>query len=377
MDEIKENQVQQPTEGRPSNINQTSRKKRAMIVFAVLAVVGALSVFFYMRYKSTHISTDDAFIDGHVHTIAPKISGTVKTIYVDTNQYVKAGDVLVEIAPLDYEVKVNEASSAVNAEKAKLAEREAGIDASKKMLAELAARMGAAKANLQLQEANLRQAETDIRRAESLFKKEAISKERYDRTRTAYDVSTAQVRASKELLKQAEVALETQRAVVKQTEAAKVTQASLVKQREAVLDTAKLNFGYTKIYAPADGYVTKKSVEVGNQIQAGQPLMAVVPLNDIYVTANYKETQLEKVKAGQRVDITIDTYPGKVFKGKVESIMAGTGSVFSLFPPENATGNFVKVVQRVPVKIVFDKDTDRDHVLRMGMSVVPTVIIGE
>ncbi|MDA8241163.1 MAG: HlyD family secretion protein [Nitrospiraceae bacterium] len=377
MDEIKQSEGNQPAEGQSASINQTSRKKKAMIVFAVLAVVGALSVFFYIRYKSTHISTDDAFIDGHIHTIAPKISGTVKSVYVDSNQYVKVGDILVEIAPVDYEVKENEAASAVNAEKAKLAEREAGIDASRKMLAELTARMGAAKANLQLQEANLRQAETDIRRAESLFKKEAISKEKYDRTRTEYDVSTAQVKASKELLKQAEVALETQRAVVKQAEAAKVTQASLVKQGEAVLDSARLNFGYTKIYAPTDGYVTKKSVEVGNQIQPGQPLMAVVPLNDIYVTANYKETQLQKVRAGQRVDITVDTYPGKVFKGKVDSIMAGTGSVFSLFPPENATGNFVKVVQRIPVKIVFDQDTDPQHVLRMGMSVEPTVVIGD
>jgi len=149
----------------------------------------------------------------------------------------------------------------------------------------------------------------------------------------------------------------------------------LVKQGEAVLDSARLNFGYTKIYAPTDGYVTKKSVEVGNQIQPGQPLMAVVPLNDIYVTANYKETQLEKVRPGQKVDITVDTYPGKVFKGKVDSIMAGTGSVFSLFPPENATGNYVKVVQRIPVKIVFDQDTDPQHVLRMGMSVEPTVVI--
>jgi len=377
MDEIKQSEGNQPAEGRSASNNQTSRKKKAMIVFAVLAIVGALSVFFYMRYKSTHISTDDAFIDGHIHTIAPKISGTVKSIYVDSNQYVKAGDILVEITPADYEVKENEAVSAVNAEKAKLAEREAGIDASRKMLAELAAKIGAAKANLQLQEANLRQAETDIRRAESLFRKEAISKEKYDRTQTAYDVSTSEVKASGELLKQAEVALETQRAVVKQAEAAKVTQASLVKQGEAVLDSARLNFGYTKIYAPTDGYVTKKSVEVGNQIQPGQPLMAVVPLNDIYVTANYKETQLEKVRPGQKVDITVDTYPGKVFKGKVDSIMAGTGSVFSLFPPENATGNYVKVVQRIPVKIVFDRDTDPQHVLRMGMSVEPTVVIGD
>jgi membrane fusion protein (multidrug efflux system) len=366
-----------PTDSQPANNNVKSRKRRAIIVFAILAVVGSLSVFFYMRYKSTHISTDDAFIDGKIHTIAAKIGGTVKNVYVDSNQRVKAGDILVEIDPADYEVKVNEVASAVNAEKAKLVEREAGIDAAKKMLAERAARMEAAKATLQLQEANLRQAGTDIRRAESLFGKEAISKEKYDRTRTAYDVASAQVKASKEFLKQAEVALETQRAIVKQAEAARVTQASLVKQREASLDTARLNFGYTKIIAPVDGYVTKKSVEIGNQIQPGQPLMAVVPLSDIYVTANYKETQLAKVRPGQKVEIKVDTYPGKTFYGKVESIMAGTGSVFSLFPPENATGNFVKVVQRIPVKIVFDHDSDPQHVLRMGMSVEPTVLIGE
>lgn len=141
------------------------------------------------------------------------------------------------------------------------------------------------------------------------------------------------------------------------------------------MEASRLNYGYTKIYSPSDGFVTKKAVEAGNQIQAGQPLMAIVPIGGLYVTANYKETQLENVKPGQKAEIKIDTYPGKVFVGKVNSIMAGTGSVFSLFPPENATGNYVKVVQRIPVKIVFDKDTDPEHILRMGMSVEPTIII--
>ena len=371
MDEIKQNEGNQPLN------NNQKRKKMALIVFGALAVVGAVVVFFYLQYKSSHITTDDAFIDGHIHTIAAKINGTVKTVNVKSNQFVKARDVLVEIDPVDYDVKVNEAASAVNAEKAKLTEKEAGIEASKKLLVELGARLEAAKANLQLQEANFKQAEIDLRRAEELFKKDTISKERLERVQTAYDVSGAQVRSSKELLKQAAVALETQHAIVRQSEAAKATQSATVKQKEATLETAKLNSGYTKIVAPIDGYVTKKSVEVGNQIQAGQPIMAVVPLRDIYVTANYKETQLENVRQGQKVDIKVDTYPGKVFKGKVESIMAGTGAVFSLFPPENATGNFVKVVQRIPVKIVFDKDTDPEHILRMGMSVEPTVIVVE
>jgi membrane fusion protein (multidrug efflux system) len=164
---------------------------------------------------------------------------------------------------------------------------------------------------------------------------------------------------------------------VKQTEASRATQISTIKEKEAKKDAAQLNYSYTKIYAPVDGYVTKKSVEIGNQIQAGQPVMAVVPLNvgDIYITANYKETQLAKVKPGQKVEFKVDTYPGRKFTGKVDSIMSGTGAIFSLFPPENATGNYVKVVQRIPVKIVLDKDTDKDHILRIGMSVVPTIIV--
>jgi membrane fusion protein (multidrug efflux system) len=141
------------------------------------------------------------------------------------------------------------------------------------------------------------------------------------------------------------------------------------------LKAEELNLSYTKISAPADGRVTKKSVEIGNQVQTGQPLMAVVPLDDVYVVANYKETQLEKIKPGQKVEIKVDSYPSKTFYGKVDSIMAGTGAVFSLFPPENATGNYVKVVQRIPVKILLDKDTDRQHILRIGMSVEPTVVI--
>ena len=148
-----------------------------------------------------------------------------------------------------------------------------------------------------------------------------------------------------------------------------------MKQKDAQLKDSELKFGYTKIFSPVDGYITKKSVEVGNQIQPGQPLMAVVPLDGIYVTANYKETQLAKVKPGQKVEIKINTYSGRKFSGRVDSIMAGSGAAFSLFPPENATGNFVKVVQRIPVKILLDKDTDPQHVLRIGMSVEPTVII--
>lgn len=356
--------------------NGNAKKKQiALIVFAAIGTLGGVVLFFYMSYKATHITTDDAFVDGRIHTVASKVAGTVKEIYVNDNQPVEKGDLLLEIDPVDYGVRVKDARSGLDVEKAKLSEADAKAEAARKRLAELKAGVDTAGANLDLQDANLRQSERDITRAENLYRKDAIPRERYEKTKTAHEVLLAQVKAAREQLRQAEAAVESQKAVVRQMESAAVSQKSAVSQKAARLDEAELSYGYTKIYAPAGGYVTKKSVEKGNQIQAGQPLMAIATLNDIWVTANYKETQLKKVRPGQRVNIRVDTYPGKKFHGNVDSIMAGTGSVFSLFPPENATGNFVKVVQRIPVKIVLDKNADPDHVLRIGMSVEPTVIV--
>jgi len=355
--------------------NNTKRKKIGIIIMVATILVGAVILFFYLRYKATHITTDDAYIDGRIHTIAARIKGAVNGISVQDNQQVKKGDLLIEIDPADYDVKVSEASSGVHAEKSNLAEVEARIQVAKMQMAELKASIETAKANLELQEANVQQAEKDARRAENLYKLDTISKDRYEKTQTAYTVNLAQAKAAQEQLKQAEKALETQASVVKQAEALRASQLSVIGEKEAKLAAARLSYGYTKIYAPADGYITRKSAEVGNQIEVGQPLMAVVALNDIWVTANYKETQLENVRPGQKVKFTVDTYPGKKFTGKIESIMSGTGAVFSLFPPENATGNYVKVVQRIPVKIVPDKETDTEHVLRIGMSVVSTILI--
>ncbi len=368
-----EDKVEQTeTNGTKTNNN---RKKIGFGVLAVIILIGAVTLFFYLRYKANHITTDDAFVDGHIHTIASKVPGTVKKVFVKSNQFVKNGVVLVELDPADYEAKLNETSSSAGAERAKLLEAETRIKVSHDKVAEMGAALEAAKANLELQEANLKQAENDSRRAENLYKSGTISKDRYEKTMTAQAVNLAQVKAAKEQVKQAEKAYETQKNVVKQREASKTAQASTIKEKEAKQSAAQLNYEYTKIYAPTDGSVTKKSVEIGNQIQAGQPLMAVVSFEDLSIVANYKETQLEKVKPGQKVKIKVDSYPGKTFWGKVDSIMAGTGAVFSLFPPENATGNYVKVVQRIPVKIALDKDTDPEHLLRIGMSVVPTVII--
>jgi membrane fusion protein (multidrug efflux system) len=322
------------------------KKMRAFMIVGVVVLIGLTAGYFYSAYRKTHVSTDDAFIDGNIHTIAAKIYGTVTKVSVNDNQRVKKGDLLVEIDPADYSARLQEASSAVGAEKAKLAE--------------VGTRIEAAKANLELQRANLRLAGIEKKRSEALYQQEVLPRDRYDRAMTGYEVAVAQVKAAEEQLRHAE--------------SQKLTQASTIMQKQAIADLAQLNYDYTKIYSPVDGYVTRKSVQIGNQIQPGQPLMAVVALDDIWVTANFKETDMENIRPGQRVELSVDSYPGQVFSGKVDSIMAGTGVSFSLFPAENATGNYVKVVQRIPVKIVLDKETDKDHVLRVGMSVEPTVI---
>ena len=390
--------------------------KKLIVLLVVLAVCVVLAIAAYRRYSETHISTDDAFVDGRIHTVAAKINGTVKTLHVTDNQLVKKGDLLVEIDPVDYNVRVDEAGASLSSERSRLAETGAraavaksqreemvqqaegariNLEVQKDNLTQAELDIKKAQANLEVQEARLRQAELDIKRADDLFGKEAISREKHENVLTASDVAAAQVKAAQEQLNQAvaardaqvgrvqqaevdikrtEAALETQKNAIRQAEIGIRSQGALAKQREALLRIAELNLNYTQIYAPVDGYVSKRSVEVGNQIQAGQPLLALVPLEGTWITANYKETQLERVRPGQKVKIKVDTYPGTTFNGRVDSIMAGTGAAFALFPPENATGNFIKVVQRIPVKITLDPGEDPGHLLRVGLSVIPTII---
>jgi membrane fusion protein (multidrug efflux system) len=212
-----------------------------------------------------------------------------------------------------------------------------------------------------------------------MLKQDAISKQMYDEAKRNYEVALFQVKAAGDQVKVMEASVETQKAVIGEAEAGIPPQEALVAERAQDLRQARLILSYTRIISPAEGYVTKRTVEVGNQIQPNQPLMAVVPLRqeEIWITANYKETDLTDVKPGQKVEINVDTYPGKLFRGKVDSIMAGTGSIFSLFPPENATGNYVKVVQRIPVKIVINPREDPRHNLRVGMSVTTTILTAD
>jgi len=320
--------------------------KTGFMVFAVVVILVAAGAY-YLLHHMTYATTDDAYVEGHVHAIASKVPGTVQKITVEDNQLVKKGDALVEIDPADYLVKVKDAQAALLSQKARVSEAEAKISV--------------AKANLDIQTTALKQAQLDAQRATNLFAAGALTKEKLEKAQTALALAQAQVRAAKEQVAQAE--------------STKSLEAAVVAQREAGLETANLDLSYTKILAPADGYVTKKAVEVGNQVQPGQPLLAIVALEDPWIVANYKETQLKKVRPGQKVLFSVDTYPQTVFEGNVDSIMAGTGAAFSIFPAENALGNFVKVVQRVPVKITIDKGSLEGRQLRVGMSVVAKIRI--
>ncbi|MDA8088727.1 MAG: HlyD family secretion protein [Nitrospiraceae bacterium] len=361
-------------EGNDRPARQKNKKRIAAVLLIIFGIIAAVSIFMYVEYKKTHISTDDAFIDGNVHTIAPKIYGTVKAVYVADNQFAAKGTLLALLDPVDYRMKTEEAKSGSAAQQGKVTQVDAQILAARRQLAQREAEIESARATVTLEEAKLTQSGKDAARARNLYKEEAIPKQRFEQLTTDYDVAAARRKSAKDSLRKAIAAYATQKAVLKELQSALKYQKSVAKQSEATLEIARLNESYTRIYAPVDGYVTKKSVEVGNQVQPGQPLMALVPLSDIWVTANYKETQIEKMRPGQDVDIYVDTYPGVTFHGKVNSIMAGTGSVFSLFPPENATGNYVKVVQRIPVKITINPGEDPNHLLRLGMSVTPVVL---
>jgi len=343
---------QQPVEQAIEKQSGNKKNKGLIILFILIAVAGWLGLRMYITTK-THIETDNAFIEARIFSVSSKVSGTVARVLVNDNQPVKQGDLLLEIDPRDYQVQIAKAAAGVG-----VAENETGGEYLK---------VEAARAAVQSARARLEQAILDLDRGEKLFVREVIPKEHLDRLRTARKVSESQLKESEENLRRA------------QTEAGlggKGGTKAKILERKALLSEAELQLSYTKIYAASDGYITRKSVEAGGNIQAGQPLMALVPLQNAWITANYKERQITYILPGQIVEFRVDSYPGRTFSGKVDSIMAGTGAAFSLLPPENATGNYVKVVQRIPVKISIDNSSDPDHLLRVGMSVVPTVLTG-
>jgi len=297
-----------------------------------LLIVGARHWWF----GRTHVSTDDAQIDGHIIPILPKVGGFVAAVGVDENHPVKAGDTLVVLDDRDYRVRLAQAD-------ADLAVALTGV--SNKI------RVGQAEAQVEQAQAAATKAHSDLDRLRPLAEQEIVSRQQLD-------AAEAGARAADAALAEAEAAL--------------VGADARVGAARAARDQAALNLSYTRVTAPSSGVVSKKTVEVGQLVQAGQPLMSVVPLEDVWVTANMKETQIENVRPGDPVEFTVDAYPGRTFDGHVESLSPATGARFSLLPPDNATGNFTKVVQRVPVRIRPDK-VDPDHPLRPGMSVVATI----
>ena len=328
-----------------------SKKQRGGIVLLIILVCAASFGVQQWVQSKTHIETDNAFIESHIHSVSSRIPAMVKRVAVVDNQFVHQGDLLVELDASDYQARANTAAASLN-----MARNETSGDY---------AQVEGARASIGLATAKLDQANLDMARGEKLFAKEVIPREQLERLSTAQKVAQMQLKEAQEAEHHAQAVIGI---------AGTGSKDARVAQKQGELETASLNLSYTRVVAPSDGYITKKSVEPGNYVQPGQSLMALVTLDDAWVTANYKESQLTSVKPGQRVEFTVDSYPGRTFKGAVESIMAGTGAAFSMLPPENATGNYVKVIQRIPVRIAIDKRSDPEHLLRVGMSVVPTIL---
>ena len=381
---------------------------RRWILLAALAVAVVAIALWWLR-SLNYESTDDAQVEGHLDLVSPRVSGTVTYINprVENNQFVNAGTLLLELDPRDYDaalehakadldtsvaearaagvsVPIIDASSfgQLHAAQAAKAQAVAGVDSEE-------ANLLAAKHKLQQDEAIYTRAERDRVRYEALVEKHEISRSDYDGRQTeavaaaqALEVDRATVSATEQKITEArnlvlerEAQIESAHIAPQQVSDARAKSDSAkgyVEQARADLHTAQLNLSYTKICAPVSGVIGRKTVELGHRVQPGQSLLVIVPLDDIWITANFKETQLKNMRGGEPVTIRVDTF-GRDYKGKVENLPGAAGPLFSLFPPENATGNYVKVVQRFPVRIRLDKDQDPEHNLRPGMSVEPTV----
>ena len=362
----------------------------ALIAAAVIVVIGAVIVW---RYYSVRESTDDAQVDGHITPISARVGGTVTKLNFADNQNVNEGDILVQLDPRDYQVAVQRTQAELaDAQASASAARTnvpianisstSGLDTAQAAYNAARKEVEAARARLREAQANYDKVSKDLERIKTLVSKDEVSRQQYDAAvageqsaRAAVDAANASVATAESHVAQAEAAVRNAQSgpqQVRVTEAKAGSAGAAVQKAQANLAQAELNLQYTTVRAPSDGVISKRSVEVGQVVQPGQPLAALVDLNNIYITANFKETQLKNMRPGQSVDVEVDAY-GHTLKGHIDSIGGATGARFSLLPPDNATGNFVKVVQRVPVKIVLEKDQDKDHKLRPGMSVVPTV----
>ena len=392
-----------------------------LIIGAVLLL--ALGAVAWAWSTSGKESTDDAQVDAHVTQMAARVGGTVTRVGVDDNQLVEAGTVLVELDPRDYQVAVDKAraeladaeanavaaqssvpitattaASNVTTARGGITQAQSGVAASEKEIEAARARIVSAQARLREAEANAAKSARDVERLRGLLAKDEVSQQMFDATVATAAAQKAAVDSARSMVAEAEAGLRVAESKLAQSRAGEdqahaemqtaqtgPSQVTAIKARAAAAEAraqqmraavaqAELNLQYTVVKAPVRGVVSKKGINAGQVVQAGQPLFAIVQIDQPWVTANFKETQLKDMRPGQRAVVAVDAY-GKEFKGKVDSIAGATGARFSLLPPENATGNFVKVVQRVPVKIVLDPGQDPEHLLRPGMSVTPTVYL--
>lgn len=377
-------------------------------IFLIVLAGAAIGGYRFWNYLESYESTDDAQIDGDIYAVTSRIAGTIKAVYVEDNQQVKAGQLLVELDPRDYEVALEQAKAALNESRSLVAvarpnvpitsvSTQTTVSTSVTEIAQARAALAGAQRDYESAVADVRKAEADNVKAEAdlgrykmLIAKDEISKQQYDQAEAAaksaaanVDAKRATAEAEARSIEEAQARLE--QSQTKQLEAERnrpqqiAIQSATVENRQAsalhqqtLVDQAVLNLSYTKIFAPVDGIIGKKNAEPGQQVAPGQQLMADVPVSNIWVTANFKETQLKKMHPNQRATIHVDSYD-RDYEGSVESVAGATGARFSLLPPENATGNYVKVVQRVPVRIRIKEGQDPNHQLRPGMSVDPKV----
>lgn len=347
----------------PGKTRRRSPWRRAILILVLLvAVIGG--IYYWWSTKDIE-STDDAFTDGRAVMIAPHVSGYVIALEVTDNQFVKQGDVLLEIDPRDFIAARDQAQANVASVRGQL---DAAKYASEVARKNFPAQLAQAQAQLASARANLFKAQTDYQRQHTLSRA-ATTQQEIDASTAALQQAQAQVAQADAQVQQATPVPQN----IGQVEARVEQLEGMLKQAQAQLDQANLNLAWTKVTAPQDGWITKRSVEKGNLVQSGQNLLSIVT-PEVWVTANFKETQLKSMRPGQAVNIYVDAN-GKTYKGHVDSVSGSSGARLSLLPPENATGNYVKVVQRVPVKIVFEPGQNDDHYLRLGMSVEPKVFL--
>jgi membrane fusion protein (multidrug efflux system) len=340
---------------------------------AILAVVGGVWGFRTIVFYAHHATTDDAQIDGNINPILPRVSGYVTEVLVRDNQTVKPGDVLVRIDPADLQAKVDQEQAALLNAQAAVSVAEAAVAGARATEAGSRAKVASNQADVVAARTRAEQAAADLARYRALVNKEEISRQQYDAARATADSARAAADAARATTESSRATVQSSASQIEAATRQVAAAQAQVAQHRASLEAAKLQLSYVVIKAPVAGIVSKKNVEVGQFVQAGQPLLAIVQGDDIWVSANFKETQLAKMHPGQTAEIEVDAYPNVTFHGRVESLAAATGARFSLLPPDNATGNFTKVVQRVPVKIVFTDPADPRHPLRVGMNVAVIV----